>query len=108
MVGQTLPLERGGFGLVTGPDCPLPNTTWYWAAWYCNYLSYKEASPGAGGVILANDAKQYAEGMNPLPDFLKLHRLLAANRGGLEYACLRRCNHQPVLRGDRGKNRNCG
>jgi eukaryotic-like serine/threonine-protein kinase len=67
--------------------CPLPWTTWYLAAEYCNWLSKQEGLPEAEWCFKPNSAGKYDDGMKLAPGYLKRTGYRLSTEAEWEYAC---------------------
>ncbi len=68
-------------------DCPVPGTTWYEAAEYCNWLSKQEGLPEKQWCYEPNKAGKFAEGMKMAPGYLKRNGYRLPTESEWEYAC---------------------
>ena len=73
--------------IVPADDCPVPGTTWYEAAEYCNWLSKQEGLPEKQWCYEPNKAGKFAEGMKMAPGYLKRNGYRLPTESEWEYAC---------------------
>ncbi len=68
-------------------DCPVSATSWYMAAEYCNWLSYKEGLPKKEWCYEPNQEGEYEQGMKVPSDSLKRMGYRLPTEAEWEYAC---------------------